>query len=89
MTEAKQQLQSTLLQLHSELAQIDPDDPRVRTLLEGAVAEIQSVLGQPATSRDASLIDRLKESAKNFEDTHPTLANTIGSVVDSLSQMGI
>jgi len=89
MTDAKQKLQATLGELHAELAQIDPQDPRVRTLLEGAVADIQGVLGETTSPRDASLIDRLKETAKHFEETHPNLSNAIGSVVDSLSQMGI
>ena len=36
-----------------------------------------------------SLIARLGDAAREFEDTHPTLAGTIGSIIDALGQMGV
>jgi hypothetical protein len=31
----------------------------------------------------------LAEAARHFEESHPTLSGTLGSVIDTLGQMGI
>jgi uncharacterized small protein (DUF1192 family) len=101
MAEQSQQLRTTLVELHDQLAHTREITPEVRAMLAGLASEIERLLaeqrsGQPssaaATSRGGqheSLIARLGEAARDFEDTHPTLAGTIGSIIDALGQMGI
>jgi hypothetical protein len=48
-----------------------------------------SNLGRSDSGQQESVIERLTEAAKHFDDEHPTLAGMIGSVIDTLGRMGI
>jgi hypothetical protein len=81
-------LQTTLDDLHNQLADADALDDESRLRLAGALREIQAVLNKRANPND-SLVPRLREAASHFEGSHPALATTIGSLIDSLAQAGI
>lgn len=97
MTDHLQDLRTKLAELQSKLATAETIDPADRALMEEVVADIESVLAEQeqgaspseATHAPESLIDRLGETARNFEETHPTLFGAVGSVIDALSRMGI
>ncbi|MGB6044014.1 MAG: DUF4404 family protein [Pirellulales bacterium] len=97
MTDEREKLNKTIQQLHTELASIENVDEEVQALLQSAVDEIQQAIQQPdpasppdTTADDSSTISgRLSEAAQHFEESHPTLTGIIGSVIDSLSRMGI
>ena len=38
---------------------------------------------------DESLVGRLGEAARHFEESHPTLSGILGSMIDALGRMGI
>jgi Domain of unknown function (DUF4404) len=38
---------------------------------------------------EESIIERLSAAERHFEQTHPTLAGIVGSIVNALSRMGI
>lgn len=40
-------------------------------------------------SESPGVIDQLRDAAERFEDSHPTLTNTVGRIADALSQFGI
>jgi hypothetical protein len=40
-------------------------------------------------SESTGVIDQLRDAAERFEDSHPTLTNTVGRIADALSQLGI
>jgi hypothetical protein len=91
-------LKATLDQLHQELAQIDQVDPALREQLIQSLAEIQAALrnkpnvGQPSsgkTEKRESLVARLRDTARRFEETHPALAANIGGLIDTLGSSGI
>jgi len=88
-------LRATLAQLHKELDRVEATDPEIQRLLQGAVADIQGTIqrregvasqGQPS---DESIVDRLSAAARHYEETHPTLSGILGSIIDTLSRMGI
>ena len=56
--------------------------------LRAMVADIQASLDREERT-DTSFAARMREAARQFEDSHPTLTNTVGRVADMLAQMGI
>ena len=87
-------LHATLADLHRQLESAQQVAPNDRELLARVLGDIERVLakgpaeGQP-TAEPESLVTRLTESARNFEESHPTLFGAVGSVIDALSRMGI
>ena len=44
---------------------------------------------QQQAAEEHSIIDRLREAAQHFEESHPVLSSMIGSTIDALARMGI
>lgn len=97
---SKEKIEELLKQLHDELAAADNVDSELGQKLRGTAAEIQSALERQPTSHSTSdqdqdhpsqggVIDQLRDAAERFEDSHPTLTNTVGRIADALSQLGI
>jgi hypothetical protein len=92
VTEDLTRLKATLAQLHAELEKVEPGDPEIRELLDGAVADIQQAMhGRQNTPlpQDASIIDRLGEAARHYEERHPQLSSLLGNISAALSRLGI
>ncbi|HTQ37839.1 MAG TPA: DUF4404 family protein [Pirellulales bacterium] len=89
MSTNTEQLKATLEQLHGQLAEIDTLDPAARDNLSAAMQEIQRALQNKTSPAAKPLMRRLGESARQFEDSHPALAGTIGSLIDALGRSGI
>ncbi len=96
MSARTEKLRQTLRELHAELETQGSVDPEMRALLESTVAEIQSALdddgrggGVRRTADDTSVGDRLAETARHFEVSHPTLSAALGRVIDALAALGI
>jgi len=91
MSEAAERLERTLRELREELHELKELDGAARQMLEAAVDEIDAALEsrQPDQLESDTVVARLKASVKQFEESHPTLANIVGNLVDALGQMGI
>ena len=98
MTERDDDLRATIQHLHELLDGVDDVDPQARELLAGALGDIRDKLGvdssggtaeQDDSEQHESVVERLTEAAKHFDEEHPTLAGMIGSVIDTLGRMGI
>ena len=89
MPEAK--LRSTLAELHQELEQTDSVDAESQRLLREVLADIQTLLESKERSveSDGPLSERLREATREFETSHPRVAETVERVVDALAAMGI
>ncbi len=88
----KEHLHDLLQELHKELESTDAVDSENRALLDGLVADIRDVLSRSDTGEsgtEESLSERLLESARDFEDSHPRLVSAIGRVADALSKSGV
>ncbi|MBW2373943.1 MAG: DUF4404 family protein, partial [Deltaproteobacteria bacterium] len=51
--------------------------------------ELEGTLEGTPSDEESSLADRLSELAQGFEESHPTLSETVGRVVDALANLGI
>ena len=85
------ELREHLEQLHSELEGTETVDARSRQLLHHIVDDIHDLLERSGESNHThqSLLDRLREATRDFEESHPTLAATVGRVADALANLGI
>jgi hypothetical protein len=91
MTDDRDKLRATLDQLRAQLETTSGINPRVAAQLDSTLKEIEGALAgeQPSEPSEQPLSERLSQAARHFEASHPTLAGTLGSVIDALSRMGI
>ena len=90
----KEQLRQRSEELLEELEQTDAIDADARDRLAGVLAEIRGAVdGKTGDGdegdEDESLVDRLNEATRHFEESHPTLTAMVGRIADSLSNLGI
>ena len=87
----KQELREKLEELHRALRDADAVGSESRELLEALVADIQRVLERDSREEPEpeSLAERLREVVEEFEESHPTLTEAAGRVIDALAKMGI
>ena len=101
MAPENESLVETLNQLRQQLSAARQLDPEVAARLRQTMADIQEALAQPDTNTfetgatedadedEPAITDRLHEAALHFEESHPTIALTLGRLIDGLGQMGI
>jgi uncharacterized protein involved in exopolysaccharide biosynthesis len=89
MSAETEKLKTTLAALHTQLSQLDELDSATRDDLAAALAEIQTALTNKTLPTGKPLMRRLGEAARHFEDSHPALATSIGSLIDTLGRSGI
>jgi hypothetical protein len=88
-------LRQKLEELHQAVHGAARVDPAARELLREILADIETLLerserGVAGEERQGeTLIERLREAVDRFEETHPTLTEAAGRVIDQLARMGI
>jgi len=88
----KEQLRNRIQELLEELERTDEVDEDARKRLAGVLEEIRGAVDQDdGDEREdgESLVDRLNEATRQFEESHPTLTAMVGRIADSLSNLGI
>jgi predicted nucleic acid-binding Zn-ribbon protein len=89
---SKEPLRQTLEQLHDELEQTKKLDDASRAMLRDLMEDIQKLLeasDEEAAERHDSLMGRLSDAMKHFEDDHPTLVAVLGRISDSLGRLAV
>ena len=84
-----EQLKATLDELRHQLADIDQLDPALRGQLHSAMQEIQTALKNKTSPGGESVMRRLGEAARHFEESHPTISGTISGLIETLGRSGI
>jgi hypothetical protein len=86
----QQKLRELLATLHQELEQVETVDETTGVVLSNLRADMQRLLDEKgvATSKDESLMERLREALDHFETDHPTLSITLQHLLESLAKMG-
>lgn len=95
----REHLKQRLEELHAQLRAGGEIDAETQGLLQQLADDIDALLltveapqGDDQSSRESerqSLLDRLMAVGSEFEESHPTLAATIGRVANALSNIGI
>jgi Domain of unknown function (DUF4404) len=89
MSDQQQRLKATLDDLHQQLAGVEQLDPAQQAQLSATLQEIQTALAGKKSASSESVMRRLGEMAREFEDSHPALATTIGGLINTLANSGI
>jgi predicted nucleic acid-binding Zn-ribbon protein len=88
----KAQLRERIQELLTELEGIEAKELAARDQLASVLREIREAIESSedsASSATESLIERLNETTRQFEKSHPTLTAMVGRVADSLANLGI
>ena len=88
-----QRLRRSVEALRIQLDELPAPDQAAAARLRATLAEIEAAMTSQdpsaAKGAGASLGHRLAAAARDFEDSHPALTGTLGSVIDTLGRMGI
>jgi chromosome segregation ATPase len=85
----KTQLQERIRELLRELEQIETAESSARDRLTKVLEEIREAVEAEEAGAPETLIERLNEATRHFEESHPTLTSMVGRVADSLANLGI
>ncbi|AMO75684.1 protein of unknown function [Pseudomonas citronellolis] len=83
------QLREELQRLRDQLEQQPPLSEEQRGELETLIEDIELQLANEEALADDSLLDGVNLAVERFEVSHPTLAGTLRSIMQSLANMGI
>lgn len=83
------QLREELQKLREQLEHEPPLSEEQRGELETLIKDIELQLANEDALSDESLMDGVNLAVERFEVSHPTLAATLRSLVQSLANMGI
>ncbi|MFW6168991.1 MAG: DUF4404 family protein [Planctomycetota bacterium] len=91
MPERIEKLREIVKQLETELDSLDPLDAESRQVLEEALKELRSALGQTDTAslQSESLFQRLRDAEEHFQVSHPTISGLVLRMINGLGQLGI
>ncbi len=81
-----------LEELRNELEAIDQVDGDAQALLREVMTDIGQLLersGADTAEHRGSLVERLGDASRHFEDAHPSLVAVVGRLVDALSKIGV
>jgi hypothetical protein len=86
-------LQQLLEDLHRELLATRTVDPKSRALMEHLASDLRTMsersTTEPPAERYGTLRERLLESVKTFEATHPKLSASIEQLIDQLAALNL
>lgn len=84
-----QRLQEELQALREQLERQPPLNTEERESLQALIKDIELQLANEEALADETLMDNVNLAVERFEASHPTLAGTLRSIVQSLANMGI
>jgi len=84
-----QRLQEELQALRDQLERQPPLNAEESESLQALIKDIEMQLANEEALADETLMDNVNLAVERFEASHPTLAGTLRSIVQSLANMGI
>jgi hypothetical protein len=82
-------LRSVIDEIQSQLSNAQGLAPGQRHSLEEPVRDLERLLDDPSAGEGGTLRDRVTDSVRRLEASHPTLSTTLGNVVDTLAFFGL
>ena len=85
---ADEKLHELLTQVHEHLQQQTNLDEQSQKLLQQVLVDVQTAsAGEVELEQDLS--DRIEQQAVQFEQAHPTLAEILRQIMDTLGRIGV
>lgn len=98
MSAEKEHLKQALRALEAELPTVPELDAATRARLEALLGEAAAAVAaagaapaepQGPAGDEPSVLDRLRETTAEFEQSHPVLFGSVKGVIDAMGRMGI
>lgn len=91
MPDRIEKLKAIVQELEAELKSLDSVDAQSQQLLEGALADLHTALGEKDTAslQSSSLVERLHSAEAEFQVSHPTVSGLVLRMINALGQLGI
>lgn len=89
---AENGLYDSLRNLREKLKEAGKIDEESKELLKNLLDDIHRLIdkeGEESSNESKNIIERLRESAEEFEISHPELAASINTVINGLSNFGL
>ena len=87
---ADKKLHQLLNQVHEQLQQQDSLDSDSQALLQQVLADVKAASGsEKIDEMQPDLSDRIEQQAVQFEQDHPTLAEILRQIMDTLGRIGV
>lgn len=83
-------LHKLLTQVHEQLQQQDAIDDESQALLQKVLSDVNTVSNsENSVDLEQDLADRIEQQAVQFEHEHPTLAEILRQIMDTLGRIGV
>lgn len=87
---ADEKLHQLLTQVHEQLQQQDSLDEESQALLQQVLSDVKTASGSDNLDEiSQDLTDRIEQQAVQFEQAHPTLAEILRQIMDTLGRIGV
>jgi hypothetical protein len=87
---ADKKLHQLLTQVHEQLQQQDSLDDESQALLQKVLSDVQTASGAGNLDEaQQDLSERIEQQAVQFEQAHPTLAEILRQIMDTLGRIGV
>lgn len=83
-------LHELLTQVHEQLKQQDSIDDESQALLHQVLSDVNTVSSsENSDDLEQDITDRIEQQAVQFEQEHPTLAEILRQIMDTLGRIGV
>ena len=83
-------LHKLLTQVHEQLQQQGVIDDESQALLQKVLSDVNTVSNsENSVDLEQDLADRIEQQAVQFEHEHPTLAEILRQIMDTLGRIGV
>ena len=86
---ADEKLHQLLTQVHEQLQQQDSLDAESQDLLQQVLTDVKAASGDATEEFQQDLSERIEQQAVQFEQAHPTLAEILRQIMDTLGRIGV
>lgn len=87
---ADKKLHQLLTQVHEQLQQQDSLDDESQALLQQVLSDVRTASGEGNLDEiQQDLSERIEQQAVHFEQAHPTLAEILRQIMDTLGRIGV
>ena len=86
---ADKKLHQLLTKVHEQLQQQDSLDAESQKLLQQVLIDVKDATEGGTAELPQDLSDRIEQQAVQFEQAHPTLAEILRQIMDTLGRIGV
>lgn len=86
---ADEKLHQLLTQVHEQLKQQGGLDDESQALLQKVLADVKAIPSEAPEEFQQDLSERIEQQAVQFEQAHPTLAEILRQIMDTLGRIGV